>query len=241
MIYNRLEELMEYENINITELSEKTKISRNTLSSLINKNEDLTAYKTKTIETLCSYFGISIEAFLTFVDDTFKITDLFSFVKDDKIYNNDNSISQKGTYDLTFSNYFDRTFTKNFEVTLTYLNFISSEKVFTSFENKHNLEKIPLVKLQVESQKYTLFDNSSTTGVLASDLFENKDFVLKKVIPVIWGDFKTVNDQLFDIKQVVIDVSFITKNFSYLEKNEQFNSYLYFDSLTKEAFLMDNI
>ena len=45
MIVNNLKELMERENINISELSAATDITRNTISSLINKGSKLTAYK----------------------------------------------------------------------------------------------------------------------------------------------------------------------------------------------------
>lgn len=84
MIVNNLKELMERENINISELSAATDITRNTISSLINKGSKLTAYKKNTIEQLCSYFGVGIGDIFFFIDETITVDHVFSLTPTDQ-------------------------------------------------------------------------------------------------------------------------------------------------------------
>lgn len=120
MIVNNLKELMDRENINISELSAATDITRNTISSLINKGSKLTAYKKNTLEQLCSYFGVGVGDIFFFIDETITVDHAFSLTPTDQF-----KITSEGNYfveaqiDYLIRNSYKRSATINCKVLCT--------------------------------------------------------------------------------------------------------------------------
>ena len=64
MILIKLEDLLKEYNLNISEVSDATGIARSTLTPLVNNPETVKGLKIETIDTLCDFFGISLDELL---------------------------------------------------------------------------------------------------------------------------------------------------------------------------------
>lgn len=113
MIKNRLQHYMYKEDINISQLSERTDISRNTLSSLINKGSELTAFKTKTLETICAYFGITLNDLLIYIDESIKLKNISSLTPEKKF---EETPDKKRFYDYLIQFSLENSFNRVYEM-----------------------------------------------------------------------------------------------------------------------------
>ena len=72
MILIKLEDLLKEYNLNISEVSDATGIARSTLTPLVNNPETVKGLKIETIDTLCDFFGISLDELLEFKQEKSK-------------------------------------------------------------------------------------------------------------------------------------------------------------------------
>lgn len=80
MISIKLEKLLNKYDLNISELSESTGIARSTLTPLVKRPDDIQGLRIDTVNTLCEFFGISIDDLLNFTPEKnkYKIFSLWS-------------------------------------------------------------------------------------------------------------------------------------------------------------------
>lgn len=190
MILNNLEELMAERNINISQLSSATDISRNTISSLVNKGSELSSFQTRTLETLASFFGVDIGDLLIFVDDSIIVKDCYSLTSEQSLLQSSNgSVNKyKGEIKFTLVNEFKKEFIIHADITC-----------LTNLESNH-----PLV-----SNKKTLFDividnkdisnhvsDNQLSRKLIDTLFTKTFFVGKSLVPWIYSLWGEKNDDI---------------------------------------------
>ena len=158
MILIKLEDLLKEYNLNISEVSDATGIARSTLTPLVNNPETVKGLKIETIDTLCDFFGISLDELLEFKqeklkyfiqtywynDDFNKYTFLFGKKIGSKIRY---SLLQINITGFSFDNRYDKGamaiaettfFTK--EKTEEFLESVDDPPEFTSFPDKKIIE-----------------------------------------------------------------------------------------------------
>lgn len=84
MISIRLEKLLKKYDLNISELSESTGIARSTLTPLVKQPNEVQGLRIDTVNTLCEFFGVSIDELLNFTPEKkkYKIFSIWSINTD---------------------------------------------------------------------------------------------------------------------------------------------------------------
>lgn len=76
MIINVISDYMNAIDKNITEFSELVGISRNSISNLIKKNNDLSSYKVDTLQKICDKLNIPVGYLIKYIDETISISSI---------------------------------------------------------------------------------------------------------------------------------------------------------------------
>ncbi|MDT2597880.1 MULTISPECIES: helix-turn-helix domain-containing protein [Enterococcus] len=216
MITNNLYNLMKKKNINITKLSEETDISRNTISSFLNSEKNLTAYKTKTIEILCAYFGIGIDDLLVFIDESIAIQELFSITPSDrfKITPKGNSFFE-GDIDFTLLNKYENSSKLSAKVTCTTK--LSSEIDLTDvegFEDKKVVIIYNLYEVEIDNRFPQDANDHKLSDKIIDDLIINTDFIGTVFIPYIPDLWESEPEKLSLKKNPFYKVNLVYKSYN---------------------------
>lgn len=239
MIRNSLHYLMTENNLNISQLSKATNISRNTISNLIN-NFELAAYKTETLSKLCSYFGIELMELLDFDDETIRVETI-----------SDNSDKNKRpntfNFEVKMKNQFDvrGTFSGSLSVKVGY---VKADDPAISLPETKRTDEVPIlfVTTYMDSFRQALLLSDKETKQLNEDVvrgtilnvldvynnyvisllknylpeyFEKNRYIFV-VTPESRIDTVTTSSQLFDVKNNDMIDEFYDK---YLKKFEMLN------------------
>lgn len=180
MIKNKLHYYMRKTDMNISQLSEETKISRNTLSSLLNKGSELTAFKTKTIEVLCAYFGITIGDLLIYVDDTIKVKEMIS-LKPEKEF--EETLDKKRFYNYRIKVSLENEYKKTYDIELKVQCSTGFRTDFAyDFGGASSKEQFPYNLYEVEiDQKFPNYRDNSLSEDNVRNLMTLTNFFAEKI------------------------------------------------------------
>lgn len=215
MIINRLSYYMDKEKINISELSEKTLISRNTISSILNKGNELSAYKKNTIENLCGFFGISIGDLFSFVDESIDVQEIFSIVEKDIKQAPDGKKLFTGDFSLKLKNSYERISEVDLKISCS----TGFKKQITNDNGEFDIP-YNIYDIEIDRRFFTEKNSNNISETIIQDLFTLTNFLPERIMPsipsILDGKNRTLdfeNVPAFKIKFRYLSYSFIDNVF----------------------------
>lgn len=214
MIEIKLREILEDYNVNISDLSDATGLSRSTITPLVNNPEEVKGINLDTIDIICDFFGINIEELVSFTqsDKKYTLEKYWTSDDDNYIFLFKKKLGKRYRYSFVTINIAGFSLRKDFQKGII----LVSNSFFA--DKKKTIKLIDDLNLDIDKKDFpekNIFENDFSKQ---SD--KNMQTVTKLLASCMIGNIKTIFENPFDQEVKYIEFNWIFKSKKNIEKKE---------------------